>query len=149
MSGVLADSISGAAVYTGFWINHSQSQISGATLTLRHRDAGLLTAFLALFVAVVGRSCWRLFCFVAHSFFSAALTPQDGLYHQRQAVLRNATTEVDGLEYFVKLAWHWRRKTGRLWLRIIPLISITALMITIFYIASIFSSQVCVRRFDD
>ena len=115
--------------------------LRGATLTLTKRDGGFLTAFIALFVTVVARSFWRLFCFVAHSSLSVS-TSRDGLYHQTQAILRNADESIIGLKYLGQLAWHWRRKAQRPWYRIIPLLGTTIAITISFYIASIFSSQV-------
>lgn len=115
--------------------------LRGVTLTLTKRDGGLLTALLALFVTVVGKSFWRLFCFAAHTFLSTN-TPQDGLYHQRQAVLRNADGTLVGLRSLMQLAWRWRGRSPRLWIRIIPFICISAFLMSGFYIASLFSSQV-------
>lgn len=142
MSGVASDPVSDDDIYTGIWINWSYGQVRGATLTLTHRNGGLVTAFLALFVTVVGRGFWRLFCFAAHSSFSSARTPQDGFYHQRQAVLRNASTSMVGLLYSVQIAFKWQNRTSRRWLRMLPVISVTALMTAGFYVASIFSSRV-------
>lgn len=69
-------------VYTGIWVNWSHGRIEGATITLTHRDGGLLTAFIALFVTIVASSFWRLFCFAAHLKLSAMDAPQDGLYRK-------------------------------------------------------------------
>lgn len=56
MSGGVISIGSGDAIYTGFWVNWTYGPVKGATITLSHRDAGFLTAFLALFVSVAGRS---------------------------------------------------------------------------------------------
>lgn len=130
------------AVYTGIWINWTYGRIRGATLTLTRRDAGFLSAFLALFVSVAGRSFWRLFCFIIHSRLSTN-TLQDGLHHQRQAILRNAATDMMGLQYFLKLAWNWRKKATKQWLRLSPVIISTILITATFYAASLLSSQAC------
>lgn len=119
--------------------------IRGATLTLSKCDGDLLTAFLALFVAGAGRSFWRLFCLATHTILSTA-TARDGLYHQRQAVLRNADGSLNGLKQLIQLAWHWRQKAKRLWCRTLPLIGFTLLLIVAFQVAVIFSSQVRIRR---
>lgn len=129
-------------IYTGFWVNWTHSRIKGATLTLNHREAGFLTAFLALFVSVAGRSFWRLFCFAMHSRFSVNDSPEDGLHHQRQAVLRNAATDVIGLQFFLTLAWKWRNSATRPIFRLITVIVPTVLIMAVFYAASILSSQV-------
>lgn len=142
MSTAVTNSIPDDSVYTGVWINWSHGRVRGATLTLTHRDGGLLTAFLALFVTVVGISFWRLFCFAMHTRFSAMNVSQDGLYHQRQAVLRNAATSTIGLRYFVQMVWAWRSRASRRWLRILPVMSVTLILTAAFQFASIFSSQV-------
>lgn len=129
------------AIYTGIWINWTYGRVRGATLTLSHRDAGFLTAFLALFVSVAGRGFWRLFCFVMHFKFSTN-NLEDGLHHQRQAILRNAATDLDGLQYFIQLAWKWRNRATKRLSRLVPIISITVLITASFYVASILSSQV-------
>lgn len=128
-------------IYTGFWINWTYGRIRGATLTLNHRDGGFLTAFLALFVSIAGRSFWRLFCFTVHAKFSSNIS-QDGLYHQRQAILRNAATDIIGIRYFLELAWKWRNRANKQWLRLIPVIVITFFIAAAFYASSILSSQV-------
>lgn len=122
-------------------LRHALTLIRGATVTLTNRDGALLTAFLALFVTFVGRSFWRIFCFVAHRTLSTSAA-QDGLYHQTQAVLRNADESIAGLKYFVLLAWNWRKKSTRLWLRFIPLIGVATVVTIGFFVASVFSSQV-------
>lgn len=144
MNGTITSGVSDQLIYTGVWINWTYGPIKGATITLTHRGAGLLTAFLALFVGVVGSRFWRLFCFVAHSLCLQQRTSQDGIYHQRQAVLRNAATGMIGLQYLAQLAWNWRNRSTRLLLRILPAISATVFIIVAFSIAGLFSSRVCV-----
>lgn len=134
------------AIYSGVWVNWSYGSIRGATLTLNHRDAGFLSAFSALFVSIVGRSFWRLFCYVMHARLSTS-KPQDGLYHQRQVVLRNAATDVIGLQYFAELAWNWRNRASKMWTRLLPLSISTAMITAAFHAASILSSQVCWSNF--
>lgn len=118
----------------------------GATLTLTKRNGGLLTAFLALFVTIVGRSFWRIFCFIVHARLSYK-TAQDGLYHQRQAVLRNADASMGGLKSFIQLAWSWRKGSFQAWRRMTPLIGSTLILTIGFYVASVFSSQVSLQMF--
>lgn len=130
------------AIYTGFWVNWTYTQVRGATLTLNHRDAGFLTAFLALFVSIAGRSFWRLSCYIIHSKLSTG-TSQDGLHNQRQVILRNAATDMIGIQLFVRLAWKWRNRAMGYRFRLFPIIAFTALTAATFYAGSIFSSQVC------
>lgn len=117
----------------------------GATITFTNSNGALLIAFLALFVTTVGSSFWRLVCFVTHTNLSTR-TDQDAIYHQRQAILRNADTSLVGVQHLLRLAWSWRRKSHSMWLRLGPLIGISILLTIGFYVASIFSSQVSSRR---
>lgn len=143
MSGALSENLpKDAAVYTGFWINWSSGLMRGATLTVANSTGGVITAFLALFVTVVGTSLWRLLCFVLHTKLSARQIPRDGFYHQQQVILRNASTAMDGLKSFAQLAWKWRDRSTRRRRQIIPLISGMVLLSSTFFIASILSSQV-------
>lgn len=59
-------------------------------------DGGLLSSFIACFVTFSGTCFWRLACFVLHLRLSS-YRPEDGLYHQRQAILRNAASGIGGL----------------------------------------------------
>lgn len=119
--------------------------IRGATLTLTHRNGGLLTAFLALFVTFVGRSFWRLFCRSAHFIYSTAES-QDCFYHQRQAILRNTNTAMTGLAYLTQVAWVSRNKSSTVSLRIVPLLIFAIVISTTFSVAGIFSSWVRSRK---
>ena len=110
------------SVYTGAWINWSRGRIAGATITMSHQNGQLLTAFLALFVTTTGTSFFRLICFALHSILSSK-APQDAIYHQRQAILRNSTTGVNALWNFIQVAWAWRnQKCKSLISRLMPMI---------------------------
>jgi hypothetical protein len=108
MNSAVTRSVTNDDVYIGFWTNWSLGRTRGATLTLRTRDAGFLSAFLALFVAVAGTSFWRIACFALHHALSSPRVPRDAIYHQRQAILRNAATATTGLMSFALLSWAWR-----------------------------------------
>ncbi|KAF2140483.1 uncharacterized protein K452DRAFT_309634 [Aplosporella prunicola CBS 121167] len=142
MSTSVTDTIANGGVYLGAWTNWSHGSVQGATITLTKRDGGLLIAFLALFVTTTGASFWRLFCFVAHFALSNRSGPQDGLYHQMQAVLRNAATTTTGVIYFTQLLGSWRQHAQNPWKRVLPLLGFTALIMAVFSIASIFSSRI-------
>lgn len=90
---------------------------------------------------MVGKSCWRLFCFLAHTILSAP-GGQGGLYHQRQAILRNSSESLTGLKLFAIMLWSWRKRPRRSQIRLPTLIGISGLLAVGFYVASIFSSQV-------
>lgn len=141
MSSSIAQAVADNGVHTGFWTNWSRGAILGATLSLDHQNGGLLTAFLALFVTATGACCWRIFCFVLHSFLSTP-RPRDGLYHQQQAILRNTTSGVGGIYKLLAAALAWRRAADRAYARILPLLAATALVTSGFAVASIFSSRI-------
>lgn len=129
-------------IYLGFWTNWSHGAIRGATLTLKRRDGGFLLAFLALFVTVAGTSFWRIACFAIHRIRSSE-GAADGIYHQIQAILRNATDATSALWGMLRIAWVWRgHKTSRPRRRILPWAIFTLVMVAAFTLASIFSSEV-------
>lgn len=105
-------------VYLGFWTNWSSGSVKGATLTTTRDNGGLLIAFIALYVSASGRSFWRLSCFVLHRLFSTHKS-MDGLYHQRQVILRNADTAGQAMMTLL-YALKWRKKATRPFRRIIP-----------------------------
>lgn len=142
MDSSVTQSVSNQDVYLGFWINWSYGSIRGATLTLTQRDGGLLLAFLALFVTVAGTCFWRIVCFVLHHKLSSE-TSKDGIYHQRQAILRNAANTMSGLWSLLQMNWVWRKHTqARPYRRILPLIMFSVIITSVFILASIFSSRI-------
>lgn len=136
------------SVYTGAWINWSRGRIGGATITLTRQEGQILTASLALFVTIAGTSFFRLICFALHWALSSE-APQDGIYHQMQAVLRNATTSANGLRNFFLLAWAWRAHRGQVLSRLAPMIAFAALIALAFSVSSIFVSRVSTSTGDD
>lgn len=140
-------------VYRNVWTNWSQGRVRGATLTLSRRNGGLLTAFLALFVTVVGTRFWRIGCFFIYRYFSShhAISSQDAKFshhakdtpfHQRQAILRNATNSTSGLWTLLRACWAWRRNGLASYRRFLPSVFFAILTSIVFAIATIFSSEV-------
>jgi hypothetical protein len=144
MSSLVADSITDV-VHLGSWTNWSYGPIRGATITLTRSHGGLLTTFLALFVTFAGTCFWQLLCFCIHHWLSSEV-PQDAIYHQRQAILRNAANGQTGLRNLIRLAWVWRQHGRRTYHRLVPLILITFILTTAFTIAGLFSSWVSSTR---
>lgn len=105
----LAHTTMSTHIYHGAWTNWSRGRISGATITLGERDGGLLTAFIATFVTIVGAELWKIVCFVSHQLRSNS-EPQDGLYHQQQFILRNAPTPGGAVWSFFQQSWFWSGK---------------------------------------
>ena len=132
---------SGSYIYTGPWINWSHGLIRGSTITLSERDAGLLTAFLAIFVSAAGVACWRIMSYIMHQ-YRATQEPQDGLHHQQQAIFRNTSSPGGASWQFVLLMWFWRKNATRSLLRNLPFVILALLNIALFGVAGIFSSEV-------
>lgn len=113
----------------------------GATLTLRRDDANLLIAFIALFVTIVGTRAWRICCFGLHQALSSA-QPRDGLYHQLQATLRNASNVTSALVTLFQLSWAWRGLAQGWKRRLLPILAFAVLFFAAFALASGFSSRI-------
>ncbi|KAI0196351.1 hypothetical protein F4808DRAFT_474356 [Astrocystis sublimbata] len=95
-------------VYTGVWTNWSRGPIFGATLTLSRDDANLVIALIAFFISFVATRVWRILCFIMHRVHSKSV-PQEAVYYQHQAILRNTSTAEDGIWLLLPLAWANRR----------------------------------------
>lgn len=126
-------------VYLGVWTNWSHGRTRGATLTMTRQNGGLLIAFLALFVGIAGTSFWRVGCFLIHRYLSKHAG--DAVYHQRQAILRNASDSQSGLWALLHTCWAWRRYSlaPR---RLFPSILFAILTFVGFIVAGTFSSAV-------
>lgn len=127
-------------VHLGFWTNWSHGRYTGATMTLSHRNGALLIAFLAIFVTTAGTSFWRIVCFAVHQLGSSRM-PKDGLYHQRQAILRNAANEASGISALFRLYWAWRGRARDSLRRMLPLLCLNLIIMSIFAGAGILSSK--------
>lgn len=106
-------------IYKGFWINRSLGTIRGATLTLDRQSGGLVIAFLALFVGATASSLWKFTRFLVHAIGSTHIK-QDGIYHQRQAILRNQTLARDALLDLLRLNHVWRNRAYKVQHRTLP-----------------------------
>ena len=130
-------------VHLGFWTNWDHGKIEGATITLTRRNGGLLVAFIAIFVGAAGKSFWRLACFLLHRMLSNP-TPQDGAYHQVQAILRNSDTAQDAAWSLSQVIWAWRipARFRKPFPRIFGIIVLALLISISFGVAGVFSSQI-------
>ncbi|GAW15864.1 hypothetical protein ANO14919_052860 [Xylariales sp. No.14919] len=126
-------------VYLGIWTNWSRGQVLGLTLTLRRREANLLVAFTALFIAFIATRFWKVVCFAFHRLYSTA-TSQSAVYHQRQAILRNSSTPEGSIQQLVRLIWANRHMSDR-YAPLLPTI-VALLCITAFTAAGGLSSQI-------
>ncbi|KAJ8127132.1 hypothetical protein O1611_g6506 [Lasiodiplodia mahajangana] len=134
-----SNSTSQYPVYIGIWTNWSRGRVWGATLTLGRQEADLLIAFTAFFIAFVATRVWRIICFAIHRSFSKA-SPQNVIYHQHQAILRNSSTPEDGIRLLAYLLWANRNSTGRY--RPLSTAAVAAICTISFTIAGGFSSRI-------
>jgi hypothetical protein len=142
ISKVIQAGVQENTVHTGLWTDWSHGLIAGATLTLTKRDGGLLIAFIALFVTVTGERFWAIVSFIAHIALSREAA-QDGIYHQRQAILRNSSSSSSGLWNLLRISWAWRRhRKASPFKRIFPLLLFSFITLSTFAVAGIFSSRV-------
>jgi hypothetical protein len=114
-------------VYLGLWINRAYNPIRGAMLTLSRRDSGLFIAFLALFVAATGKNFWKIVRYCLHIHFSSH-TSSDGVYHQRQAILRNSQFAEDAALNLIDARFAWRKRGERVDRRLMP-VAVVALLV--------------------
>lgn len=121
-------------IYHGFWINRSVGSFLGATLTLDRRAGGIVIAFLALFIGSTARSLWKVIRYSCHA-FATAPTAQDGIYHQRQAILRNQNLALDSFLDLIRTAYAWRKRAEKVGLRILP-VAFVALVVSIISIVA-------------
>ena len=128
-------------IYFGFWTNFNRGTVLGSTLTLTSRDGVLFIAFLALFVRLAGSRLWNIFRYIAHQLRSKS-GPQDGLYHQQQALLRNQSSNTDILWGLTQLGWAWKSKARGGIFRQLPLALLALIHIITLTLAGLFSSRV-------
>lgn len=124
-------------IYKGFWINQSLGRVRGATLTLDRQSGGLVIAFLALFIAATARSVWKITRFLIHCAESNP-SAQDGIYHQRQAILRNQPLALNATLDLCQVGYVWRDRANRSPQRILPVILIASAISVASMIAGMF-----------
>ncbi|KAF2142260.1 uncharacterized protein K452DRAFT_200233, partial [Aplosporella prunicola CBS 121167] len=128
-------------IFTGVWTNWSYGAIRGSTLTLSRSNGNFLVAALALFVTTTGACFWRIVCFALHHWLSSEF-PQDGLYHQRQAILRTSGTGVAGALALARTAWAWRKNATNISMRTVPIVALAITVAATFGAAGVFSSRI-------
>lgn len=129
--------------YIGVWTNWSKGRINGATLTIPRREAGLLTAFLAIYVSAVGGQFWRIVCYTFHQARARqSARPGDVVHRQIQVLLRNSEGAGGGLWEFARLPFQWRHWGKNTLLKCALFAFLAMLNLSAFGAASIFSSAV-------
>jgi hypothetical protein len=130
-------------IYTGVWTNWARGPIYGATLTLSQGNGSILTAFLAVYVAMVGHSFWRITRFALHQYrVLHSNVANDVLHFQSQAILRNTGGAADAIWELCRLCSAWKNRSRSPILRCCELIVPAALVIAGFGVAAIFSTQI-------
>lgn len=122
-------------VYTGFWINKAHPSPYGATITLTRQSGGFLIAFLAIYIGLVANSVWTIARFGLHFHFSSRLWP-DGVYHQRQVLLKNSKTAQGALVDVYDLLFAWRGRGKAKFRRLLPVFLTAGVVALGFAIAS-------------
>jgi len=114
-------------IYTGFWINPSLGTFRGATLTLSRQTGGLIIAFVALYVGATGRSLWKIIRFLMHAVYTTPIF-QDGVYHQRQAILRNTPMAYNAAIDLLWASFVWRDRAKGARRRLLPVALVAAIL---------------------
>lgn len=128
-------------IYTGSWTDWSRGSVLGATITLSSRDASLLLAFIAAFVTVIAVRLWVIICFTVHQILSTN-GKHDGLYYQRQVILRNTKSAPAAAWLFLQQAWYWRGIAISAVTRTIPWALFCVCYFLGFAVLAVFSSQI-------
>jgi hypothetical protein len=131
------------SIYADDYID--KGRIWGSTFTLPASQGAFLIAFLAIYIRWTGGHLWNIICFLVHQHRSNP-DPQDGLFHQQQALLRNAVVDTDTIWHATRLGYAWRRHTKSPIRRSSALVLLAALNWASFGVAGIFSSRVAVTR---
>ncbi len=96
---------------------------------------------MAFFVAFVGTRFWRIVCLGLHYFYSSTVE-NDGIYHQRQAFLRNAPNPEFALWMLTDIGFSWRRRAEKVWQRLLPVLVLAFCCLVGFTLASGYSSHI-------
>lgn len=116
-------------VYNGLWVNQPFGSQRGATLTLDHQTGGIIIAFLALFIAAAARSLWKITRFMMHVCATeSASRNQDGIYHQRQVILRNQSIALNAVLDLCRLGYVWRDRAREGPQRVLPIILVASII---------------------
>lgn len=113
----------------------------GATLTTTREYGNLLIALTAFFIPYVATRFWRICCFFLHRFHSTA-KPKGAIHHQRQVLLRNASSMESALITLLSLIKSWSSKKHAKIGALLSLLGYTILIIAAFTVAGAFSSRI-------
>lgn len=114
---------------------------AGSTLTISTRNGGLFSVFLAIFISLADVAFWRILSFALHQIRSKEAF-QDGFHDQQQLIFRNTSSASDAFWQMLVLPYYWGKNTRKAWIRTSPLALLALLIVVVFAIAAIFSSEV-------
>ncbi|KAF7516698.1 hypothetical protein G7054_g14048 [Neopestalotiopsis clavispora] len=113
----------------------------GATLTTTRDDGNLLIAFTAFFIPFVATRFWRICCFFLHRLHSTA-EPKGAIHHQRQVLLRNASSMESALVTLFFLVKNWQARKNANVRPLLPIVGLAIIIIAGFTVAGGFSSRI-------
>lgn len=130
-------------MYTGTWTNWAKGRIQGATLTVHPREAGLLAAFLAIFVSFVGGQFWKIICYSIHDARAGKPGTQVNNFHRKsQVILRNSEGAAGAIWEFTRLLFHRQDLTRKHCLQCALFALLAFSNLSAFGVASLLSSEV-------
>ena len=102
---------SAASFYEGFWMDHDQTGLSAARLTLRAPASTILIALIAIFVTACGSQMWSIIRFVLHQ-SRAGARPQsaDDDEHLQLFIAHSSMSGAAG--HGLALIWKLLRSPG-------------------------------------
>jgi hypothetical protein len=134
-------------VFTGFWINRSQSTILGATITLPMRYANYVVSTLTVAVTVCASCAWIVAAFALHHILSSR-KQSDTVGLQHQIILRNSGSPLSTLWGIIRIQVAWQKSARGLWKRSLSLAIPALLMFVLFAAASILVAEVASKSYD-
>ncbi|KAH7152102.1 hypothetical protein B0J13DRAFT_658430 [Dactylonectria estremocensis] len=84
---------------------------------------------------------WRIVIFAAHQSLAAG-GQHDGLYYQRQFILRNITSPIAATWFFLQQSWYWRQSANRALVRTILWALCGIVYVALFAVTPIFTSSI-------
>ncbi|KAI9884425.1 MAG: hypothetical protein M1823_003779 [Watsoniomyces obsoletus] len=94
-------------IYIGPWMDWARGWGNGMTMTLRAQHGQVLTAFLGIFVTIVGSQSWTIVSFIIHQ-CRAGRSLGDAQHQQIQVTLRNQGTALGAAWQLARLWIPWR-----------------------------------------
>lgn len=92
-------------IFQGVWTDWENGGMR--IFTASPRTSQILASFLSVFITFAGTRLWYLVAFALHQCRDSNRS-QDGLHHQRQAILRNSVTATNTAFQLVQQAIAWR-----------------------------------------